>query len=47
MKCKNMLALGLLCWLLDRPVDKVLAKLKAKFAKKPAVYEANEKVIHA
>lgn len=47
MKCKNMLALGLLSWLLDRPVDKVLAKLKAKFAKKPAVYEANEKVIHA
>lgn len=47
MKCKNMLALGLLCWLLDRPVDKVLAKLKAKFAKKPAIYEANEKVIHA
>lgn len=47
MKCKNMLALGLICWLLDRPVDKVLAKLKAKFAKKAAVYEANEKVIHA
>ncbi|MDE6443242.1 MAG: 2-oxoacid:acceptor oxidoreductase subunit alpha [Muribaculaceae bacterium] len=47
MKCKNMLALGLVCWLFDRPVDKVLAKLKAKFAKKPAVYEANEKVIHA
>ena len=47
MKCKNMLALGLICWLLDRPVDKVLAKLKAKFAKKPAIYEANEKVIHA
>ncbi len=47
MKCKNMLALGLICWLLDRPVDKVLGKLKAKFAKKPAIYEANEKVIHA
>lgn len=47
MKCKNMLALGLVCWLFDRPVEKVLAKLKAKFAKKPAIYEANEKVIHA
>ena len=47
MKCKNMLALGLICWLLDRPVDKVLAKLQAKFAKKPAIYEANEKVIRA
>ena len=47
MKCKNMLALGLVCWLFDRPVDKVLEKLKAKFAKKPAIYEANEKVINA
>lgn len=47
MKCKNMLALGLICWLFDRPVDRVLARLKAKFAKKPAVYEANAKVIQA
>lgn len=47
MKCKNMLALGLICWLFDRPVEKVLDKLKAKFAKKPAIYEANEKVISA
>ena len=47
MKCKNMVALGLVCWLFDRPVDKVLAKLKAKFAKKPAIYDANEKAIHA
>ncbi len=47
MKCKNMLALGLVCWLFDRPVDKVLSKVKAKFAKKPAIYEANEKVIRA
>ncbi|MBD5204273.1 MAG: 2-oxoacid:acceptor oxidoreductase subunit alpha [Bacteroidales bacterium] len=47
MKCKNMLALGLICWLFDRPVDRVLARLKAKFAKKPAVYEANAKVVQA
>ena len=47
MKCKNMLALGLVCWLFDRPVEKVLEKLKAKFAKKPAIYEANEKVVNA
>lgn len=47
MKCKNMLALGLVCWLFDRPIDKVLAKLKVKFAKKPSIYEANEKVINA
>ena len=47
LKCKNMLALGLICWLFDRPVDRVLARLQAKFAKKPAVYEANAKVVQA
>ena len=46
-KCKNMLALGVVCWLFDRDVDAMLRKLQAKFAKKPAVYEANAKVIHA
>lgn len=47
LKCKNMFALGLICWLFDRPVDSVLHKLKAKFAKKPAIYEANAKVVQA
>lgn len=47
MKCKNMLALGIICWLFDRPVESVLKKLQAKFAKKPAVYEANAKVVKA
>ena len=47
MKCKNMLALGIICWLFDRPVEGVLKKLQAKFAKKPAVYEANAKVVKA
>jgi len=47
MKCKNMLALGVICWLFDRPVESVLKKLQAKFIKKPAVYEANAKVVQA
>lgn len=47
MKCKNMLALGIICWLFDRPVEGVLKKLQAKFAKKPAIYEANAKVVQA
>ena len=47
MKCKNMLALGLVCWLFDRPVEKVIEQLKAKFAKKPAILDANVKVVHA
>ncbi len=47
LKCKNMLALGLICWLLGRPVESVLRKLEKKFARKPAVYEANAKVVQA
>lgn len=47
LKCKNMLALGLICWLFDRPVDKVVDRIRKKFAKKPAVAEANAKVVHA
>ena len=47
LKCKNMLALGLICWLFDRPLESVIRKLENKFAKKPAVLEANVKVLHA
>ena len=47
LKCKNMLALGLICWLFDRPLESVLRKLEKKFAKKPAVFDANAKVLHA
>ena len=47
MKSKNMLALGVICWLFDRPVESVLRKLQNKFAKKPEVYEANAKVLRA
>ena len=47
MRCKNMFALGFVCWLFDRPVDAALHHLKNKFAKKPAIYEANAKVVNA
>ncbi len=47
MKCRNIFALGLVCWLFDRPVEAALHHLKNKFAKKPAVYEANSKVLMA
>ena len=46
-KCRNILALGLVCWLFDRPLDAVKHLLKNKFAKKPEVYEANCKVLEA
>ncbi|MDE6831610.1 MAG: 2-oxoacid:acceptor oxidoreductase family protein, partial [Muribaculaceae bacterium] len=47
LKCRNILALGLVCWLFDRPLDAVKHLLKNKFAKKPAVYEANCRVLEA
>ena len=47
MKCRNIFALGLVCWLFDRPLERALSHLKTKFAKKPAIYEANAKVLQA
>lgn len=47
LRCKNMFALGFICWLFDRPLDSALHQLKNKFAKKPAIYEANAKVMQA
>lgn len=46
-KCKNMFALGLVCWLFDRPLENAIHLLENKFAKKPAIAEANAKVIRA
>lgn len=47
LKCRNIFALGLVCWLFDRPIESAKRHLSKKFAKKPAVYEANAKVIDA
>ncbi|MBQ5713640.1 MAG: 2-oxoacid:acceptor oxidoreductase subunit alpha [Bacteroidaceae bacterium] len=46
-KCRNMFALGLVCWLFDRDLDIAFTFLREKFAKKPEVAEANIKVIQA
>ena len=47
LKCRNMFALGLVCWLFDRDLSLVANFLKEKFAKKPTIAEANTKVIQA
>ena len=47
LKCRNMFALGLVCWLFDRDLNIAFNFLKEKFAKKPGVAEANIKVIQA
>ena len=47
LKCRNIFALGLVCWLFDRPLESALHHLRKKFVKKPAVFEANAKVLQA
>ncbi len=47
LKCRNFFALGLVCWLFDRPLDSVLHFLRRKFAKKTAIFDANAKVLQA
>ncbi|MBQ8736241.1 MAG: 2-oxoacid:acceptor oxidoreductase subunit alpha [Bacteroidaceae bacterium] len=47
LKCRNMFALGLVCWLFDRDLNVAFNFLREKFVKKPAIAEANIKVIQA
>ena len=47
LKCRNMFALGLVCWLFNRDLEIAAKFLREKFAKKPEVAEANIKVIYA
>ncbi len=46
-KCKNFFALGLMYWIYNRPIEISLNWLKAKFAKKPDVLEANRLALTA
>ncbi|MGB5951065.1 MAG: 2-oxoacid:acceptor oxidoreductase subunit alpha [Ornithinimicrobium sp.] len=46
-RAKNMLALGLLSWLYSRPLDSTEAFLRAKFAKKRELLEANLSALRA
>lgn len=47
LKCRNMFALGLVCWLYDRDLSIAFNFLEEKFARKPAIAKANEMVIQA
>ncbi|MFC2464567.1 MAG: 2-oxoacid:acceptor oxidoreductase subunit alpha [Bacteroidota bacterium] len=44
-RSKNMFALGLICWLFNRELDKAQHFLANKFAKKPDLLKANAKVL--
>jgi len=45
LRSKNMFALGLICWLFNRPIDQAIHFLQNKFGKKPTILEANVKVL--
>mgnify|MGYP002857611281 CR=1 FL=1 len=45
LRSKNMFALGLVCWLFNRPIDKAVHFLENKFKKKPDLLTANVKVL--
>ncbi|MBR0042616.1 MAG: 2-oxoacid:acceptor oxidoreductase subunit alpha [Bacteroides sp.] len=47
LKCRNMFAVGLVCWLFNRDLSIAENYIREKFAKKPEIAEANIKVIHA
>ena len=47
LKCRNLFALGLVCWLFNRDLNLVANFLREKFAKKPAIAENNIKVVQA
>jgi 2-oxoglutarate ferredoxin oxidoreductase subunit alpha len=44
-RSKNMFALGLACWLFDRPMEQATHFLEKKFKKKPSLLEHNVKVL--
>jgi 2-oxoglutarate ferredoxin oxidoreductase subunit alpha len=46
LRCKNMFALGLVCWLFNRKISVAEKMLRDKFAKKPAIAEANIKILN-
>ena len=47
LKCRNMFALGIVCWLFNRSRTKVVEYIAHKFKDKPQIAECNIRVLHA
>ena len=47
LKCRNMFALGIVCWLFNRDMELAFDFLRKKFHKKPQIAESNIKVVMA
>jgi len=46
LRSKNMFALGVVCWMFNRPLDSIEKYVNSKFGKKPQVAQSNIKVLH-
>jgi 2-oxoglutarate/2-oxoacid ferredoxin oxidoreductase subunit alpha len=46
-RCKNMFVLGLLYWMYQRPIENTVEFINGKFKSKPAIADANIKVLKA
>lgn len=46
-RSRNFLALGLMYWLYDRPMEPTLAWIEKKFGKKPGIAEANRRALRS
>ena len=46
LKCRNMMALGLVCWMFECPLEHAEFMIRQKFAKKPEIADANVKVLN-
>lgn len=46
LRSKNMFALGLVCWMFNRPLEYIEEFIRNKFSKKPVVVDSNIKVLH-
>lgn len=46
LRSKNMFALGLVCWMFNRPLEYIEEFIQNKFKKKPVVVDSNIKVLH-
>ncbi len=47
LRSKNMFALGLVCWIFNRPLDYIESFIQKKFGKKAIVVETNLRALHA
>ena len=47
LKCRNMFAVGLVCWLFNRDLNIAEDFIREKFSKKPEIAEANIKVVRS